>query len=260
MAAITATVDLTSTPPRVDVSLSGWSADGPVTVQRVHADTSVHAIFMPDVSGAVSQVYDYSAPFGESFYYQAADGSTSVTSASVSIPITADWISAPGFPTAAVSVDVDEIGEAAMTRQVAVMESPFRALPAVEYGELQGDRVSLSLTTTSADATAAMKAALKLTGVLLVRIPGSDYSWVHMFAQAARKPVVVWRSATAGTAADWREWRLDCVAVTDPDPTPFGDPTASYQALVDSGKTYQQLLDWQGVGATTYLDVLRGGF
>ena len=62
--------------------------------------TSVHAIFMPDVSGAVSQVYDYSAPFGESFYYQAADGSTSVTSASVSIPITADWISAPGFPAA----------------------------------------------------------------------------------------------------------------------------------------------------------------
>ena len=260
MAAITATVNLATTPPRVDVALSGWSTSGAVTVQRVHADTTVHQIYMPDTSGGVSQVYDYAAPFGEPVTYQSLDGSTQVSSAPVTISLSEDWISAPGYPSAVVPVDVDDIGEAVMTRDVAIMASPFRATPAVEYGPLQGDRFPVTLTTTSAAASAAMREMLRLSGVLLLRIPRTDYSWAYVFAQATRRPVVPWRSTATDTATDWRTWRLDCVTVSDPDPAPFGDPTASYQALADSGKTYQQLLDWKGVGATTYLDVLRGGF
>ena len=264
MAAITATVNLTTTPPRVDVALSGWSTSGAVTVQRVHADTTVHQIYMPDTSGGLSQSYDYWAPLGEPFTYQALDGSTLVTSGSVTIATDAPWLSAPGLADAAMAITPISVPSATAERPAAVMRGAFRETPAVEYGTLGSEEFSLDVRTKSAAERAALAAIVKQSGVLLLRLPLTEFTYRWVFVpKVPRSPVVGYRRESAAdttTVADWREWSLSCVTVSDPDPTPFGDPTASYQALDDSGKTYQQLLDWKGVGATTYLDVLRGGF
>lgn len=264
MAAITATVDLTYDPPRVSVSLSGWSADGPVAVQRVHADTSVHEVYMPDVSGGVSQAYDYWPVAVEAITYQALNGSTLITSASVTVADDRARLIAAGLPDVAVEVVPTAVPGVDEGRPVAVMESPFREYPKGEYGVAQAGSFTLKVRTSSAAELTALRTALRTSGVALLRMPYTDLAWQWvLISRWPRDPMVHFRRqnpAVTDSVADWREWALSCLIVGDPEALPFGDPSASYQRLVDSGRTYQQLLDWKGAGATTYLDVLKGGF
>ncbi|MBK9087509.1 MAG: hypothetical protein IPL80_19955 [Sterolibacteriaceae bacterium] len=120
-------------------------------------------------------------------------------------------------------------------------------------------------TKTDADAVA-LEAVVESAPRLLLRIPGIRQSWQHIdcdgFGEAP--PVPFMRRTTTGAdngeVGEWAEWSLGFTVAGDPVALPFGDPTASYQAIVDKGWTYQQLLDWKSAGATTYVQVLRGGF
>lgn len=264
MAAITATAQPTNVPPRVDVSLSAWSADGPVTVQRVHADTSIHQIYMPDVSGGVSQVYDYEAPFGQPFAYQAMNGATLIASASVTLAVTDAWLSAPGLPQFAVVIDPDRKPDRQRTRPQGQLWPHGRPTPITRSGVLRSDSFRLTVRTRTDDEAVDLEAVIEAAPRPLLRIPGIRQPWRYVDCAGFSETQTVHFTRPAGDAAgsvgDWADWELSLTTAGDPVAKPFGDPSASYQALVDSGKTYQQLLDWKGAGATTYLDVLRGGF
>ena len=260
MATITAVVDLASL--RVGVTLAAW-VDGPVVVTRVHQDGSrVEVRDVPDASGAASFAYDYETPLGESFYYEAHSGASLITSPTVTVSVTDAYVSVPGMPGSAMRIDVEEVPEATMSRPVVELDSPFRSVPPVEFGELQAPAFPLILQARSVAQRAMVEQLLK-SGVLLVRMPLTEYAAVYALpSQVTRSPWVPWRrqDSSADSVADWRRYAMACRTTSSPVGASYGDPTASYQALVDSGRTYQAVLDWHVAGATTYLDLLRGGF
>ena len=261
MAAIGSAVDLAGL--RVGVSLSAWT-DGPVTVTRVHGNGDRVAVRgLPDASGGVSFGYDYEAPLGEPFFYEANSGATLVTSSSVTVGTTDMYVSVPGISSMVLQIDADEVPDAVMDRPTATLDGPFRSVSAIEYGELQSPTFSLTLWAESLAQATAMEQILRQSGVLLVRMPLTEYAATYAeVSRIARGKAVHHRrmGASTTTEADHRSYTLSCLETTSPVGGSYGDPSASYQALLDSGKTYQTLLDWKGTGATVYLDLLRGGF
>jgi hypothetical protein len=261
MAAISCTVDLTG--PRVGISLSAWT-DGPVTVTRVHQNGDrITVRGVPDVSGGVSFAYDSETILGESFYYEAYSGSTLVTSGAVTVGTTAMYVSVPGIPSLSLQIDADSVPDAVLERPTADLTGPFRSIPATEYGELQSPAFDLTLRAESVAQALFMEQILRQSGVLLVRMPLTEYAATYVrVSRVVRTKIVHYRrqSAATTTQADKRNYTLSCLTVSVPVGGSYGDPTASYQALLDSGRTYQTFLDWKGVGATIYLDALRGGF
>jgi len=262
MATITGTPETTPL-PRVGVSLAAWT-DGPVTVTRVHADGNRVAVrSIPDASGGVSFGYDDETPLGEDFYYEAYSGASLITSAAVTVARTDTWFSSPGVPQMAYQVDMVAVPAAKRSRPAAILDGPFRSMPAVEYGERSSARFPLQLRADSVAERVAVDQVLQQSGVVLIRIPLTEWAATYaMVTDDERSPRVSFRrqGTATDTIADHRTFTLTCVETTSPVGGSYGDPTASYQALLDSGKTYQTLLDWKGTGATVYLDLLRGGF
>jgi len=258
MAAITVTAQtFTSAQPRVDVSLSAWAADGPITVNRVHNnDLSSHPIYMPDVSGGLSQAYDYDVPLGEPVHYEAYSGATLISSPNVTVSETRLWLSVPGLPDQAISLYAREVPVVDADTPVAVMPSAFRAgaYPA-EYGEEGPESFTITLLTQTSAERVQLEAMLKQDARALLRWPVTEFSWAHVVRSHRR------RSPASRKKHNLERWtEITYLRVDEPGAVLFGDPSASYQALVTSGKTYQQLLDWKVVNGTHYLDLLRGGF
>jgi hypothetical protein len=249
--------------PRVGISLAAWT-DGPVTVTRVHADgTRVAVRSMPDSSGGVSFGYDNETPLGEAFHYEAYSGASLVTSADVTVGRIDTWFSSPGMPQMAYQVDMVAVPAAKKSRPTAVLDGPFRSMPAGEYGERSSARFALQLRADSLAERVAVDQVLQQSGVVLIRIPLTEWTATYaMVTDDDRDPRVSFRrqGTATDTIADQRTFTLTCIETTSPAGGSYGDPTASYQALLDSGRTYQALLDWKGTGATVYLDLLRGGF
>lgn len=262
MASITATPE-TTPQPRVGVSLASWT-DGAVTVTRVHADgTRVTVRSMPDASGGVSFGYDSETPLGEAFHYEAYSGATLITSADVTVARTDTWISSPGVPQMAYQIDMVAVPAARRSRPTAILDGPFRSMPAGEYGERSSARFSLQLRADSVAERVAVDQVLQQSGVVLIRIPLTEWTATYaMVSEDSRDPKVSFRrqSAATDTVADARTFTLTCIETSSPVGSSYGDSTASYQAILDAGRTYQTLLNWKGVGATVYLDLLRGGF
>jgi len=262
MATITGAPETTPL-PRVGISLAAWT-DGPVTVTRVHADGNrVTVRSIPDSSGGVSFGYDNETPLGEYFYYEAVSGATLVTSSNVKVDRIDERISSPGMPQLDVQIDMVAVPAAKKSRPTAILDGPFRSMPAGEYGERSSARFAVQLRADSVAERVAVDQILQQSGVVLVRIPLTEWAATYaMVTDDDRDPKVSFRrqGTATDTVADRRTFTLACVETTSPVGGSYGDPTASYQALVDSGRTYQTLLDWKGTGATVYLDLLRGGF
>ena len=261
MAAIATTVDVTA--PRVGITLSAWT-NGPVMVTRVHPNGDrVTVRGVPDASGGASFVYDYETPLGESFYYEAYSGVALVTSSSLTVGTTDMYVSVPGIPSMVLQIDAEMVPDADMDRPTADLTSPFRSVAPSEYGELQSAGFSVTLKAQSLAQRVAMEAILRQSGVLLLRMPLTEYATTYVeVSRVGRRTIVPYRrlSISTTTEADQRRYVLTCIETTAPVGASYGDPTASYQALLDSGRTYQTTLDWKGAGATTYLDMLKGGF
>ena len=250
-AAITA-VAATLTVPRISVTIGGWAADGPITVYRVHPDGTSWAVRgIPDVSGGASFGYDYEAPLNSLVSYTAAG----VSSGYVSTGVTDAWLLVPGLPQQAQRVLPKSIPDDSYSRPAAQLAGPFRAYPAVEFGELSSPSATLQLKTWTDAEFASLMSIFAQSGVLLLRMPGSTMDWRYVAVSSVNP------SNPSGVSGyPLKITTLSTVAVLAPAGGTFGDPSASYQALLDSGKTYQTLLDWKGTGATVYLDLLRGGF
>lgn len=263
MAAIATAVDLSLGTPRVGITLSAWT-DGTVTITRVHPNGDrVSVRDVPAASGGASFVYDYENLNGEPIYYEAYSGATLITSSALTVAYTDMLVSVPGMPQMVLQIDAEQVPDAEMDRPTADLTGPFRAVAPSEYGELQAEAFSVTVKAQSLAQRTAMEQILAQSGVLLLRMPLTEYAAMYVeVSHVSRKTFVPYRrmGISTTTEADWRRYDLTCRETSFPVGASFGDPTASYQALVDSGKTYQQMLDWKGVGATTYLDMLKGGF
>jgi len=250
-AAITAAV-ATLTTPRISVTIGGWATDGPITVSRVHPDGTSWAVRgIPDVSGGASFGYDYEAPLDSLVSYTASG----LSSGAVTTAVTDAWLLVPGLPQQAQKVLPTKIPDDDYARPTAQIAGPFRAYPAVEFGELSSPSATLQLTTQTDTEFASLMSIFRQSGVLLLRMPGSTMDWRYV-AVSSVKP----SNPTGTLDQPLKIITLSTLAVLAPAGGVFGDPSASYQAIVDSGRTYQTLLDWKGTGATVYLDLLRGGF
>ena len=256
MAAIAAAVE-TSPYPRIGVSLSAWAADGPVTVYRVHADTTRWPVRgTSDVSGAVAFGYDYEAPHAAPVHYEAVSGSTLIQSSDAVIPLTSPYLSVPGLPQLATSVSMIAKPAVGRVRPRTILQPIGRSTAIVLGDNRKAGSFKLGLLTRSIDAAAAITAMLDRSGVLLLRMPGTRYAWQYVdVGNIAEEPVQALLPDAGSAGALW-SWDLDCVVTDPPVGGIYGDPTATWQALLDTGKTWGDLVS----AGRTWLDLLRGNF
>lgn len=257
---VTAVVDQPAL--RVSVSLSGVTPDGPVEVWRVHTDgTRDRLRGLPDVSGGVSQVYDYLAPYtpvaGQvQFRYELTLAGTLYVSPWRELVSAQARLRSASLPGTEATFAIAERISPTYTRPQEVLQPIGRATPIVQSGVRQAGRFALSAMTRTLAEAAALRQALSMSSTLLLQMPTELESYLYVaVGDVTRAPV----GRVLGSTT-LHLWSLDCTVVDAPPGGIVGDPSASYQALVDKGWTYQQMLDWRGTGATTYLDVIKGGY
>lgn len=258
-ASITTEVDLTGGPsPRIGVTLAGWSADGSVDVYRVHPDTSRHLVRgMSAVSGGAAFAWDYEAPFAVPVHYEADDASTPVSSANATLDIAETWVSVPGLPGYAVPVTLLSKPSAPRQRATTALRPMGRTTPIVLSDVLASPEFGMVVRTKTENSADDLEDAIAAAATLLVRIPGARHAWQYVaMTGVTPSPVVGYRAGTASAAdvANWTDWALSGPVVDSPVGGVFGDPTASYQVLLDTYPTYAAML----AAEADYLDVLKG--
>lgn len=266
---ITATAEPTASPqPRISVEVEHWP-DGPIEVWRGHPDGTGHRIYCPDVSGGVTQVYDYSPPLTGTVYYQARRDAVTISSNTVDLGVADAWLSVPGLPEFAVAAEITTKPGRSRDRTVGRAYPHGRSTPITRGGALRSASIPLQVRTRTEAAADALADVLEAQTRLLLRIPGvgARRSWQHVdVSGVSEDPAVHFTPETA--AADdvgwWLVHDIACTVAGDPPAVPFGDPTASYDLLLSpdgsTTRTYQQQLDWKRAGGTTYLEWLKGGF
>ncbi|NUS17806.1 MAG: hypothetical protein HOY69_41495 [Streptomyces sp.] len=258
MAAITLNFDATYT--RVGVNLSAWTADGPVTVSRVHSDGSRNAVRgMSAVSGGSAFGWDYEFPFNYDVTYEAWDGSTLITSAPLTVTApTRATLTAPGLPSFGGPVLIAKRPEPSRSRPKAVIDVQGRSRPIVKADILKSASFTLALMTRGDAEAYALLSMMEEAPVLLLRIPGTrETDWCYVsVGDVGEVPVsrVLPPAISVGDVEQtWAAWEIACQVVDSPVGGVFGDPTATYQASLDRYATYNDRL----AGAATYLDALR---
>ena len=264
--AVTAVVEAASL--RVSVSLSGVTPDGPVEVWRAHSDGTRDLLRgLPPVYGGVSQVYDYLAPYtpvaGQlQFRYELTSGGTLYTSAWLDLVSVDVRLRAPAYPGTEAVVCPLRRPSVSMSRPQSIMEPIGRETPIVQSGVMQAGRFTLAVEVYSYAAARALERLLRMSPTVLLQRPAEMDSWQYVsVGTPERSPFADNLLPTVdGDVGSWMRYSLPCTVVDAPPGGIMGDPSASYQALVTNGWTYQQLLNWKGAGTTTYLDVIKGGF
>jgi hypothetical protein len=120
-------------------------------------------------------------------------------------------------------------------------------------GTRQAGEFTLNLWTQSDAEADALLSLVDEAAVALLLMPGAravDHVYVAL-GDVEEVPVGGYRPA--GTES-WTLWSLSATVVDSPVGGVFGDPTASYQALVDTYASYSALK----AAHATYLSVLRG--
>ncbi|MBP9918715.1 MAG: hypothetical protein KBF43_09030 [Dermatophilaceae bacterium] len=253
---ITPVIDTTYA--RVGVTLSGWLSptDGPITVKRVHPDTSEWTVRgFGSTSGGAAFAYDYEAPFGQSVTYYAMDGATRVISAPVSIASSKAMLRAPGLPSLDCTILLAKLAPQVFPDPQAVLRPLGRQTAVVlSGGRAAGDLTVVVETHSFAEGSALETILMQKATVLLVR-PGTRKPWLYVkVGDATETPFTDWMLSGDGAAGEWALWSLPCTVTDSPAGGIFGDPTATYQKILDTYPTYQALLS----AKATYLDVLKG--
>lgn len=258
MGTITATWQ-TSPYERAMVQLGSWSTTGPVSVFRVHADGTRWPVRgVPDTSGGASLVYDYEAPPG-TIYYEAADG-TLVTSAPVVATYSASVLRVPGQPGAQAVFELLRRPQEVRDRPTNLLRPLGRRTAVPLHSALGAPAFTLEVETHTTAEDEALDRVLEAAGVLLLICPALRKPWRYVSIPQDSVTAYAPGWDAADGVGQWEQRALPMTEVGYPVGGVLGDPTASYQAIVDKGWTYQQLLDWKVSGATTYLQVLMGGY
>lgn len=267
-AAISAVVSLAE-PPRITVTLTGWSTSGDLSVWRVHPDGTRHLVrgnsgagSSVAISGGVGAALDYEAPHAVAVSYEAMDGASMVSSASVSIADTDARISLPGLPPLSVAVEL-------VSRVAPVLEQPGTVLQpvgrttAVVFDDVRkaGSFAVTLRTRTHPDARELLAILTQeATSTVLLRMPGALWDWAYVrVGSVTPHPVTHFRPADmlgldASDSGAWHDWDLPCTVVDSPAGVNYGDPSASWTALNAAGKTWDALK----AAGTTWLDLFRG--
>lgn len=253
---ITPVVDLVYR--RVGVTLSGWvsPANGPITVRRVHPDTTEWVVRgFGATSGGAAFAYDYEAPFGKPVTYYAFDGSTKVVGGPVTVSSSEMMLRAPGLPSLDVTLEVVAKPRVAYARPTVVLRPLGRATGVPLSSTRSAGEFTLAAETYSDTAASALLACVTQAATCLLVLPGVRNDWQYVaVTDVVEDPFAAVLRSVDGDVGSWAQWTLTCAVVDPPVGGVFGDPTASYQRLLDTYPTYQALLTAKG----TYLDVLKG--
>lgn len=245
---LTATYD----PDYVRVGLQGedWIDGTPVDLTRDGETVRGGKALVPS-SGAFF-VWDYEARLNAPLAYLSSDGTRS-SAASVTIPVTDAWLRAPGLPSLDMPVLPREVPQVARPRPTATLRPLGRRRPVVLSGTRSAGEFTLNLWTQNDEEADALQTLIEEAATALLLMPGAravDRVYVAL-GDAEEVPLTGFRPA--GTE-DWTLWTVAATVVDSPIGGVFGDPTASYQALVDTYSTYSALQ----AAHPTYLSVLRG--
>lgn len=261
---ITLTTDLIN--ERIGVQLSSWAAaDGPVTVKRVHPDTSEYAVRGSGAggtmvtSGGSTFAWDYEAPFNVPVTYYAFDGATKVTSSSATLAVSYPLLRAPGLPANDATFDLMSEPDVQFQRPTALLYPLGRSTP-IPLSTSRASKGSFTIsvrTKTDASATALLTTVTQ-SSVCLLLMPGIAEAWQYVAVMDVKKsPMTHYRApsgAPSNHIAKWQMWTLSCAVVGQPTGGVFGDPTASYLLLKNSFATYTAVKAYYA----TYLNVLKG--
>lgn len=249
MATLTATYDPAY--HRIGLQVDGFTDGVPVTIKRDGAPVRGGVDISPS-SGSYF-VWDYEAPFNVEVVYTASDGTLSA-SASATIPVRDAWLRAPGLPSLDMPVLPREVPVISTQRPSATLRPLGRRRPVVLSTTRQAGEFTLSLWTRTSSEAAALQSLVDEAAVVLLLMPGArgvERVYVAL-GDVDAAPVAGHIAPT--TAESWTLWSLGATVVDSPIGSVFGDPTASYQALLDNAATYQGVIDTHD----TYLSVLRG--
>lgn len=243
---------------RVGVTLSAWT-NGNTVVYRQHADGMSYTVRGAQpfvVSGGVGFVWDYEPPFNEPVTYRADSGSSTITSAPVTVASEDAWLRAPGLPSLDMQVKLPgKPPQITHARPSSIRYPMGNSTPIVRSGARRAAQFDLTVRVRSDDEAGALERLLHQAPVMLLQVPLTRLAWrfVHV-ADANEVPVVEYGDVDDDPhrVGMWSDYLLTCVEVSRPLGDVFGDPSASYQAYLDEGLTYQDLT------AYTYLDLLRG--
>lgn len=253
MAAIAVTIDATYL--RFGITLSAWAADGPVTVYRVHEDGTRWAVRgMSDVSGGSAFGYDYEGPLSAYVTYEATSGATLVQSVQRRIAVAPNiaTLTVPGVPTMGGTVLPARKPKMSRSRPQAKLVIFGRAEPLVLSDTLKSPEFTLDLLTLTDAEAYALTATLEVSSTLLLRMPGARVvDWCYVSTGALEDNPAPYKG---GLGEEVTEWSIPCQVTSPPVGGVFGDPTATYQARVDTGATYQDAVN----SGRTYLDRLKG--
>lgn len=255
MATITASVDLTYR--RVGVTLSGYPADGQISVWRVHPDGTRWAMrSMSQISGGAAFGWDYEAPRETPVTY--VTETPSVASTPIAVFVRAAALRNPGKP--GEDVNITPIGKPGMSRErPSVSLSPIgRVTPIILTDRLKAPSAKLVVRTRSYADADALEAVVASGPTLLLLMPGDRRPWQYITVKSIEaEPETPYRPGEFdpdATVAEWYRWTLEYETSDCPTGSTASDPTASYQAIVDTYATYGDVRS----AYPTYLDALRG--
>lgn len=257
MPTITTTVDTDYA--RVGVTLSGFPADGPVDVYRVHPDDTRHLVRgVSDISGGAAFGWDYEAPLSAPVHYEADDGSTVIASGETAIPERRAWLRSPGLPFLDMPVDIAAVPSTERSRPTVVLR-PFGRRSAIVLSDTaKSPEFTIRFRTYTYDDADSLVALFEQTPTGLLLMPGAREAHRYVSLGSLVEVPVTGYIARDGQDEDdpgaMSEWEVECVVTDSPVGGIFGDPTASYQAVLDATPTYAALL----AGNPSYLDVLKG--
>lgn len=250
MATITTSTDYTYW--RVGVQLGSWSADGPITVTRVHADGTRHSVRgVSDVSGGAAFGWDYETPLGSAFHYEAYDGANLISSGNVTLTVGSDLalLTAPGMPTFGGPVLPKAIPDMQHEKPSTVMRVLGRHNPIILSDSRKAPTFKLELLTETYSDGTALDAMLDAASVLLLRMPGTrltEYCYVAV-SDVTEAPIV------ADKRYQWSTWSLTCTVTDAPVGGQYGDPTVTWQAVIDNHANWQDVVN----DHAAWLDVLK---
>lgn len=202
-------------PPRILLDLVGFLGTT-ATVTRIDQAGNRSPVRLANpvtLDAGTATFEDYEVPFGQPVRYEVA-ATLTVMSDPVQLDITVPWLIHPGLPDLSIPITVAGRDDRVYAANQGAFKVMGRAAPLIRSDGVRAEPTyNLTLSTTSTEQTAALKAILGDSSTLLLQIPADDiYEWVAV-GDLSEADVVPFFMAPVATAK-YRHWTLP-VTVTD---------------------------------------------
>jgi hypothetical protein len=245
---ITATVDVGRA--RVGLQLDGFT-DAETTVYRVIAGvrTVVRALNPARPISGTAFAYDYEAPVNQALRYEAANGALTVTSATVTVATSKQWLKAPASPAVNITGRLARVPQLNRPRNQDIVRVIGRRNAVVisdVRGGASGTLEFVTLTEAEADD---FDTFLDGADVAYISLPGSRFGERYVQLGDAQAEPVSPKLNEPGL-----RWSVPYVEIDRPVSAAVGDLTGSYELLASSFASYTTAK----AAHTSYLDMLNG--